>query len=451
MSEFLDENPENVDDGVTVVSPDDRLTPKPSGAKEKGAWIMRGVKRKSDKRLLYMMGGAVLIAGGAFFFLGGNHGPKSTLPSAPGNLNSTQGTAVPTESYRRMLQEQDAQRAKEAAKTGGSALPTVVYNGNSSNAALPTAPTTPAPAPVAPPSGPILPNAPAGAVASPKTNPVTPVQASNYVPVAPQRVAAMLKEIQALDQGAAPGPLVVDYPNKKVATNGEQQNNVPYNRAYMGHTNQSQSQMGESAKSDEQSSSGNAAAGPYTVPAPGTKLYSIMGGMDSDAPGPITATILQGPLSGARLLGSAQTTSMGAAVIFNSMTIPYHNSDGVLETQTLPIRAYAISVKNGTTDVATSVNNHILLELAVNFVSSLAGNFGQLLSSSGASTVVSPTGSIGITNPALSTEQELGAAAGTAIGTAGQTFAQTYGNRPTTIKIAKGTPFMLLFVGKGGN
>jgi hypothetical protein len=142
---------------------------------------------------------------------------------------------------------------------------------------------------------------------------------------------------------------------------------------------------------------------------------------------------------------------MGAAVIFNSMTIPYHNSDGVLETQTLPIRAYAISVKNGTTDVATSVNNHILLELAVNFVSSLAGNFGQLLSSSGASTVVSPTGSIGITNPALSTEQELGAAAGTAIGTAGQTFAQTYGNRPTTIKIAKGTPFMLLFVGKGGN
>ena len=97
--------------------------------------------------------------------------------------------------------------------------------------------------------------------------------------------------------------------------------------------------------------------------------------------------------------------------------------------------------------MATSVNHHLAEQLAVAFTTSLLSNFGQLIANSGASTVINPTGAISVTNPALSTTDQLASAAGSAAGTAGTLFQQIYGNQPTTIKVAPGTPCTLLFVG----
>ncbi|UNC16182.1 hypothetical protein FE249_18170 (plasmid) [Acidiphilium multivorum] len=429
------------DEGLTA-APDERLTGKTS----RRAYMLRGIRGASDKRLLMLVIGLGVCAGIYFIYeaTGGTRVHSTTAP-AP-QTTYIQGTKAPTPAYRQMLEQQDAQRAAKAAQTGGSALPTIVASSPVTSSS-PGAPTSPAPdeTPVAPatPATPILPAAPAQQ-SSMGTSQVVHT-APSIVNVNPNRVQAMVKEMEALNSAMSGGPIKEVRFSSNSETKGAtgQAGGYP-SRAYTGTASGGAQQA---AKATPASTTTARPAGPYSAPAPGTRLAAVLDGMDSDAPGPVTGVIEQGPLTGARLLGQAETTRDGAAIRFTSMTVPYRNADGQLTTQTVSISAWAISPSTGTTDVATSVNHHLAEQLAVAFTTSLLSNFGQLIANSGASTVINPTGAIAVTNPALSTTDQLASAAGSAAGTAGTLFQQIYGNQPTTIKVAPGTPCTLLFVG----
>jgi intracellular multiplication protein IcmE len=179
------------------------------------------------------------------------------------------------------------------------------------------------------------------------------------------------------------------------------------------------------------------------VPAPGTLISAEMiNGLNSDAPGPALALITSGPLQGARVIGNFTTDRAGLVLSFSTMTVPL---DGGQKTVTVPIQADAISETGD--QVQADVNNHFLENAAVTFLAGFGQGMGTLLSQSGSTTVTTGTGTAITENPTLSTEQELGAAAGGAVGAVGNQFQQTFGNRPPTITIEPGTSFTLAFLG----
>lgn len=442
---MIDDNdaqlPDNDLDNEGTTSDSQRERYRTSGGAEKtGAlsWLMRSVRTKGDKRMLIGFIGVVVVIVGYLFLSGGGKKPKSDLQLAP-SVSNVQGSSVPSPAYSHMLNQQDQQRANEAAKNGTSALPTIqMADSEPQSRAVKALPKKASQKQKS--SAEILPDQPVKHVKKAETQPAPP--ATNYVNVNNSRVDAIAQEMASLDVQPGPAKLVKFDTASNNGDGSQKGQSIPGDRAV-------QSAGQPPAATPVSDTAQPAQSGPFTVPAPGTHLYSVINGYDSNAPGPITGTILQGKLSGSRLIGTAQKSKAGVAFHFTSMTVPYHNVDGVLKTQTLRISAYAINASTGTSNLATSVNNHLWERLAVTFASSFLNGFGQLLTSSGASTVITPTGGIGITNPVLSTTQQLEAAGGSAAGAAGNLFNQVYGNQPTTIKTAQGTPFILLFVGSG--
>jgi Bacterial conjugation TrbI-like protein len=182
--------------------------------------------------------------------------------------------------------------------------------------------------------------------------------------------------------------------------------------------------------------------GGVSAPSAGTLLPARMiNGLNSDAPGPAIALITSGPLQGARIIGSFNTTRGGLVLKFTTMVIPV---DGGKSTVTKAIQADAISETGDM--VSANVNDHFLANAAVTFVAGFGQSMGNLLSQSGSAITTNGTSTI-TSYPALSLGQEAGAAAGGAVGAVGQQFQQIYGNRPPTITIAPGTTFTLAFIG----
>lgn len=402
------------------------------------------VSDKGSKRTLFIVLG---IAGFALVVGLWPHSqkkiPKTSAAGIP-QLTTPQGSEVPTQQYSNELQEANKQRAQQALQSGGSALPTMQ---------LPPIASTPAVdlgqggySGEQPPPPPILPSTP-----PPASAPSTVRQAAKTYPVYniqpdTERTQNMAQYMAKLSSNV-PEAELVDFSGHEHSANAD------------GNTGGFAGQ--DAAPSAHQQTSTDAATqaainpqeqGPFSAPVIGTVLYStLITGADSDAPGPILGEIEQGPLTGARLMGGFTTSSQGMSITFKTMIVPYKSADGTSKTQVIPINAIAVDTSTMTDNVATSVNNHLAERLGVAFVTSLLGDYGQLVSQSGANTVINSSGSIATSNPTLSTKKQFEAAGGQAIGQAGEIFSQVYGNIPTTIKAAPGTSFGLLFLADSEN
>jgi intracellular multiplication protein IcmE len=460
MSDNLENNEQNDGSGgadTTDQHTREGFTPR-SGSRqeEKKSMFARALQDRSSKRLFIFMGAAIVFTLGVFLWPTSHKKQVSSVQTAP-TLDVPQGSAVPSPAYHNALQQADQQRFKNAEKNGTSSIPTIEISGNGNSSNTPqTKPTGYSKSPNGYPSAPVSKNTQTASGPKLPSQPVLPAGNDNRaaphhtnapnVEVADQnRVQAIQQYMQKLDAGPDRAKLVAFPKNENVASGNNSgmnnSGNIQHNRAMTG--------SNQNASNDTQPvETAQIKKGPYKVPAPGTMLYSqLQIGANSDAPGPVMATIMQGPLAGARVLGSFQTSQNGAEIHFSTMTIPYKDSNGDRKTETLGIDAVAISPTRLDDNMATSVNDHLALRLAVAFGTSLLSNFGQLLAESGASTVINPTGAIATTNPTLNTTQQFESAGGQAAGTAGQIFNQEYGNMPPTIKVASGTPFALLFLG----
>ncbi len=189
----------------------------------------------------------------------------------------------------------------------------------------------------------------------------------------------------------------------------------------------------------------------FQTPAPGTILYSqLVGRVNSDSPGPVIGEILDGPYTGARLLGTFQTNQSGSGTVisFNTMVVPYKDDNGEDQTSAVPIKAVAVDTSHLGTSMETYVNNHLLLNIGMAFGTSFLQGIGQAVSQSGSYAMMGPYGT-NMANPVLTMPGEIMMGVGAGAAQAGSIFQNLYGNKPPTIIVEAGTPFGLLFLGNG--
>lgn len=174
----------------------------------------------------------------------------------------------------------------------------------------------------------------------------------------------------------------------------------------------------------------------------GDVMYGVLNtAINTDEPGPILATIVNGKYNGARLVGSIQTVGQNAQKVvlrFNLMSIPGY-------TKSISINAVAIDPKTARTALSSDTDNHYFQRFGLVFAASFLQGLGQAVSTSGATVTQNAQGQTTASNDKFNTAEK----AQIALGQMGQTAAQVFSkdiNRPPTIKVYSGVGLGILFL-----
>jgi intracellular multiplication protein IcmE len=430
------------------------------GAEKRGlARILADKKSRSILIGTGVLSGVVL--GYVFLLRTPETAPPSRVIAAP-EIPSVPGTAPVSPAYLERQAEADRRASEEARLRGGSALPTPVAQSQTTR--LPTslslAEEQPRDAP---------PERPQRNAAAADVPPPPPVVTRQVVPQpvaqgAPQRQAQPQVDAQLMNamtaqmrqmMGAPAAPTTVFYTqptqgegrggNETVAGGARQSAlqaaNAPREAAFNAALAR-QTQAGAGSVGGDNTSR-------FTPPNPGTILYArLVGRVNSDVPGPVIGEILQGPFTGARLLGNFRFSERGVILQFSSMAVPYRE-EGEDKSETVPIGAVAVDTQHLGTAMATDIDRHIVERVALAFGTAFMTGVGRAIGQGGA-TVTQGFGTRETTYPRLDTTQQLWVGAGEAANAVGRVAESIWGNRRTTITVDAGTPFGLLFLGPQG-
>ncbi|KAG0189369.1 hypothetical protein DFQ28_003495 [Apophysomyces sp. BC1034] len=113
--------------------------------------------------------------------------------------------------------------------------------------------------------------------------------------------------------------------------------------------------------------------------------------VNTDEPGPVTATIVSGALNGTRLMGKVEVgqNAQKAGLHFTVASIPGQQNS-------VAVDAWAIDPKTARSALASDVDNHYLLRYGTFFASSFLGGFGDALlkGGQGQHLIASPSGTV---------------------------------------------------------
>ncbi len=379
-----------------------------------------------SKRLIYTVLGVGVVACVAVYLTSGGLLVQPSVVNGPTqNQVTVQGRIPVSPNYGSQLSQQDQQRVAKAQETGSSAMPTVRVQENLL-AGLPSEPAAPAP------DLSKLPRPQPPQVVRPDVSLPPP---PNIAPVAmrvvenPQQVEAanaMLRGVMGDLGKRSYAAADVKYYYKGVAPGAS-----------------------NAAASQAQSATGSAptsgSIGGIPLPLPGTILYAeLVGEANSDAPGPILAKVLQGELAGATLIGSFGAQRDTLILKFSTISLGT-SAAGDDVNKTVGVNAVGVDSTNVGPGIATDVDHHFLVNVGTQAAAAFAQGFASALSQSGSTISQSAYGTTySSASRGLTDNLRIGGATGVAAGA--QAMAQTYGNRPTTIKIASGTPIGILFL-----
>lgn len=153
---------------------------------------------------------------------------------------------------------------------------------------------------------------------------------------------------------------------------------------------------------------------------PGTLWYATMAtGADSYVPGPVMATLQQGPFAGANVLGKFQVAPDGEHLIllFSQMAF---------QGRTYPVSAVAMDPNTRITGVTGEIDHHIWTRFILPGAATFLEKITDALTSEDQSTSISPSGIV-VTRPKL-TSRQLGL-----IGAGGATKAFAEATKPTGV------------------
>jgi len=434
------------------------------GAEKRG--LARILADKKSRNILIgtgVLSGVVL--GYVFLLRTPETAPPSRAITAP-EIPSVPGTAPVSPAYLERQAEADRRASEEARQRGGSALPTPIAQSQTTRLptslslteeqprdAPPERPQRNTPAADVPPPPPVTRQAVPQPVAQTATG-AGQRQMQAQPQMDPQLMNAMATQMRQM-MGAPAAPTTVFYTQ---ATQGDGRGG---NEAGAGGARQSALQAANAPREAalnaalaRQPQAGAGAAGGdnasrFTPPNPGTILYArLVGRVNSDVPGPVIGEILQGPFTGARLLGSFRFTERGVILQFSSMAVPYRE-EGEDKSETVPIGAVAVDTQHLGTAMATDIDRHIVERVALAFGTAFMTGVGRAIGQGGA-TVSQSFGIRETTYPQLDTTQQLWVGAGEAANAVGRVAESIWGNRRTTITVDAGTPFGLLFLGPQG-
>lgn len=450
---------------------------------EKQSNFKKIVSDKGSKKLLMIVGGAILFIIGYLVFSGGEAADPmdSRLRNAPVSDGPTVGDEMPA-AYEKALREADRQRIEEAKNEGRSALPSIIGGSveeqNPVNLELkleepkivrPNIETKKEVKPIAIPE-PVKKEVPQLVrpqitKAEPAPAPVIVPQAQTARPAEPQLVerpqpvvnerlydayAQQMSQIIATMNPAFGEPSTTYFyapPASESAPSDLPEITRTSSRDSAAPVS-SESALGSLGADGTIPPVGNTQAQelPIDLPLPGKILYAqLVTEANSDQPGPVVARILQGELAGSTLLGSFSVANNALILEFEGVSVEETMSGEVIN-DFVPLRAVAVNVEHVGSGVVTDVDHHLFQRVAVTFATSFIAGMGEAVAMSGSTTQEDAEGNVSTTTPTLNPTEQLLVATGAAAGATSQVLDDIYGNRETTVKVAAGTPIGVLFL-----
>ena len=387
-----------------------------------------GVKKSSKSRLIMViMGGLVLLllVFGVVSLM--SKSKPSTdggaVPAAP-NVKSIPGASGQDQAYKDLTEKENEARSGQT----GTVLPVLTPedNNNANDPFVDSGPVTPVVPPVETPQNVTPVQTPPPVEQAPVYEQPQPVSIAPAAPThSPEQYASMQTALQSYLQAWQVSPS----PAQEFNFNGQEPKPAPEAAVAVGGNGGAMSGSVSGASSSER--------GPSFVRT-GTVIPAMMlGSLNSDAPGPVVAQISTGPLAGARLIGTFQSTGKKLLINFTTLSRPGMG--------TYSINAVAVD-DNFSTGMATDVNNHSFKRFVLPTLAAFIQGYGQAFSRSGSTVVIGPGGST-ITQEALTADQARKAA----LGEAGSVLTDnllTNADVEPTVKLdcGGGCPVSLLFL-----
>lgn len=386
-----------------------RATKQPNGLKK--------LMHSKNRPALLVMGGGIFLAGSVllYVYLQGNGAAHQEAKASAGNAPTVRFHAggQSNAAYANAYGKQQRQNQEVALHNGQSSAPGFVDQQKTSSILVKSAPTT----------TPNTATATASSSAPTKTVIIETVAPTSSAVV--QQEAAMQKyqivEMKVLmGKWSTSGPIAVDYAPPPTGTSPS---------GSIDAVNQSTSASPKKVSSH---------AGEPPAIGSGNLYYSVADtSMDSDQPGPVLATLENGPLKGAHLLGKFANTHNRLIIEFQTATMP--------NNATVAIDAVAVNPHTNRTALATSVDHHYLERYGLLIGGAFLQGFGQAVMTSGQTTIGGYGGVSSSVSP-RSLAQNAEASLGQVGQTVGQIGTQAFNTIQPTVRVAMGTGMGILFL-----
>lgn len=178
----------------------------------------------------------------------------------------------------------------------------------------------------------------------------------------------------------------------------------------------------------------------------GTLLFAVLDtAINTDEPGPVMATVVQGKYQGAKVIGATQLSSAPGNDRPEKVTLNFTIMNTQDSAKSLTIQGVAIDPDTARTALASDVDHHYLLRYGTLFASSFMNGYSKVITSAGTVQTNSGSGTTTTTTPTLSPRQQIFAA----MGEVGKKFGDatsTYFSTPNTITVNAGTGIGLLLL-----
>ncbi len=161
--------------------------------------------------------------------------------------------------------------------------------------------------------------------------------------------------------------------------------------------------------------------------------------VNSDNPGPVLATIVQGPLAGSKVLGDLRRQEDKVMLRFNLLSAPD-------QPTSLPLNAVAVDAATARTALATGVDNHYFLRYGSLFASAFLEGIGEAFLAGITQPVAQSSTGLVVVQSADVTTQD---AVAVGLGTVGQAWGENLGDvfdKPPTVTVDSGTGIGVLFM-----
>lgn len=163
--------------------------------------------------------------------------------------------------------------------------------------------------------------------------------------------------------------------------------------------------------------------------------------MNSDYSGPVTATVRQGKYSGWRLIGEKKLERDALVVRFNLMS-PANGGES------LQVNAYAVSLGDarqfGLTGLAGETDHHIFQRYILPAAAAFAQTYGMSAAMKGSTTTVGNGGAVGSSTPGLTSQDRANVAFGAAMGPIVADVTRN-SQRPITVSMPANTEIGIMF------
>lgn len=353
-------------------------------------------------------------------------GPAQQTAANTGLVNAPVQNTVPglnktSPEYTQLQQQLNQQRVQQAQKTGGSAIPTLTYQDETTTAQTPNTgiPDDNQATPAVDPQVAAL-----QAQIAEQNEELQQANAAQVQQAATDKSGAMRAQAQALLQAWGQSPT----------------------QSYQAGETDEQLAAGANSEGGTNSSTQNGTTGPVLIKAGDIQFAVLDTEINSDEPGPVMATVVMGPYKGAKLLGDLSNTrnlpgTNGASAVMVRFTVM---SFAGLD-KSLSISAVAIDPNTARTALASDVDHHYLMRYGSLFASAFLEGYGNAALQAGSSVTQNQDGGIFTTYPDASPKRQVAAG----LGTVGQNWGQQLGdtfNRQNTITVNAGIGIGVLFL-----